>query len=138
MLIFVCQVPQQIAISANQGPAISKLEGVVTDDWLDRKRFIDNSAFVDVTFWNFDGMFHKTSKEFAINVLSRDIKSETEEFDITDLPLYPIRYASSEVVEALRQRGRMFWKCRFRNYVSLAGEVSEDIQDSVCCTYAFT
>jgi hypothetical protein len=83
-------------------------------------------------------MFHKTSKQFAITDLPRDIKSETEEFAITDLPLYPIEYASSEVAEALRQRGRMFWKCRFRNYVSHAGEMSEDIQDSVCCTYAST
>jgi hypothetical protein len=83
-------------------------------------------------------MFHKTSKEFAITDLSRDVKCETEEFDITDLPLYPIQYASNEVFEALHQRGRMFWKCRFRNYVSLAREMSEDVQDSVCCTYAST
>ncbi|KIL93768.1 hypothetical protein FAVG1_02329 [Fusarium avenaceum] len=130
-LIFARQVPQQIAISTNQGRAISKLEGVVTDDWLNQRQSIDNPAIVDVTFWTFDGMFHKNSKEFAITDLSRDVKSETEEFDITDLPLYPIEYASSEVVEALRQRGRMFWKCRFRNYVSLAGEMSEDTQDSI-------
>jgi hypothetical protein len=133
-----CQVPERIAISTNQGRGISKLEGVVTNGWLKRRRLIDYSAIVDVTFWTFDGMFHKTSRHFAITDLPRDIKSEMEEFDITDLPLYPIEYASSEVAEALRQRGRMFWKCRFRNYVSLAGEMSEDIQDSVCCTHAPT
>ncbi|KAM0289577.1 hypothetical protein ACHAPQ_006901 [Fusarium lateritium] len=123
-------VPNQIAISTYRGRSISKLEGVVTDGWLERRPFLDYSAVVDVTFWTFDGMFHKTSKEFAIIDLPRDIKSETEEFAITDLPLYPIEYASSEVAVALRQRGRMFWKCRFRNYVSLTGEMSEDIQDS--------
>ncbi|KAM0444957.1 hypothetical protein ACHAQK_002495 [Fusarium lateritium] len=128
-------VPKQIAISTKQGRAISKLEGVVTDSWLKRRSFIDYSAIVDVNFWTFDGMFHKTSKEFAITDLPRDIKSETEEFAITDLPLYPIEYASHEVADALRQRGRIYWKCRLRNYVSLAGEMSEDIQDSVCCTY---
>ncbi|KAG5659545.1 hypothetical protein KAF25_002104 [Fusarium avenaceum] len=124
-------VPEQLAISTKQGRAISKLEGVVTDGWLEQQPFIEYSAIVDVTFWTFDGMFHKTSKQFAITDLPRDIKSEAEEFAITDLPLYPIEYASSEVAEALRQRGRMFWKCRFRNYVSLAEDMIEDIQDSI-------
>ncbi|KAH6954262.1 P-loop containing nucleoside triphosphate hydrolase protein [Fusarium avenaceum] len=124
-------VPEQLAISTKQGRAISKLEGVVTDGWLEQQPFIEYSAIVDVTFWTFDGMFHKTSKQFAITDLPRDVKSEAEEFAITDLPLYPIEYASSEVAEALRQRGRMFWKCRFRNYVSLSGDMNEDIQDSI-------
>lgn len=54
-----------------------------------------------------------------------------DEFNITDLPLYPIEYASSEIADALRKRGKMYWKCRFRNYVGLAQETSEEIQDSV-------
>ncbi|KAF4989035.1 hypothetical protein FGRMN_9407 [Fusarium graminum] len=124
-------VPEQMAISTEQGRGISKLQGVVIKDWLDRRPFIDYSAVVSVAYWTFDGTFRKMSREFTITDLPHDMQSETHEFSITDLPLYPMKYASNEVSQALFERGRMFWKCRFRNYVSLSGEISGDIQDSV-------
>ncbi|EGU88897.1 hypothetical protein FOXB_00555 [Fusarium oxysporum f. sp. conglutinans Fo5176] len=124
-------VPNQIAISTEQGRDISKLQGVITQGWLERQPFLDYSAIVNVMFWTFDGTFHKVSKEFSIKDLPITLLAEMEEFNITELPLYPIEYASHETTEGLRKRGRMFWKCRFRNYVGLAQETSEEIQDSI-------
>ncbi|KAF4447967.1 hypothetical protein F53441_8558 [Fusarium austroafricanum] len=124
-------VPDQIAISTEQGRDISKLQGVVTQGWLERRPFLDYSAIVNVTFWTFDGTFRNASKEFSIKDLPITLLAEMEDFSITDLPLYPIEYASDETTEALRKRGRMFWKCRFRNYVGLDQEMSEEIQDSI-------
>ncbi|RGP70042.1 hypothetical protein FSPOR_4334 [Fusarium sporotrichioides] len=124
-------VPDQLAISTEQGRGISKLQGVVTQGWLERQPFLHYSANVDVTFWTFDGTFRKASKEFSIKDIPVMPLDESEEFNITDLPLYPIEYASDEIVDALRKRGKMYWKCRFRNYVGLAQETSEEIQDSI-------
>lgn len=84
-----------------------------------------------MTFWTFNGTFRKASKECSIKDITPTPVDEMDEFNITDLPLYPIEYASSEIADALRKRGKMYWKCRFRNYVGLAQETSEEIQDSV-------
>ncbi|KAF5253481.1 hypothetical protein FANTH_1552 [Fusarium anthophilum] len=124
-------VPDQISISTEQGHDVSKLQGVVTQGWLERQPIPNYLASVDVTFWTFDGTFRLSSKPFAINDLPIALRSETEEFNITELPLYPIAYASHEIAEALRNRGRMFWKCRIRNYVELAEDMSEKVQDSI-------
>ncbi|KAM0296872.1 hypothetical protein ACHAPM_010058 [Fusarium culmorum] len=124
-------VPDQLAISTEQGRDISKLSGAVTQGWLERRPFLDYSAKVNVTFWTFDGTFRKVSKECSIKDITPTPADEMDEFNITDLPLYPIEYASSEIADALRKRGKMYWKCRFRNYVGLAQETSEEIQDSI-------
>ncbi|QPC72221.1 hypothetical protein HYE68_002973 [Fusarium pseudograminearum] len=124
-------VPNQLAISTEQGRDISKLSGAVTQGWLERRPFLDYSAKVNVTFWTFDGTFRKASKECSIKDITPTPADEMDEFNITDLPLYPIEYASGEIADALRKRGKMYWKCRFRNYVGLAQETGEEIQDSI-------
>ncbi|KAF5586166.1 AAA family ATPase [Fusarium pseudocircinatum] len=123
-------VPNQIALSTEQGRDVSKLQGVKIGGWLERQPFPDDSAILDVTFWTFDGTFHKASKKILINDLPIKVRGEMEEFNITELPLYPIEYASNETTKALRSRGRMFWKCRFRNYVGLSQETNDEVQDS--------
>ena len=50
-----------------------------------------------------------------------------EPFEICDMDLYPIKYAKDGLEDLIRARGRMFWKCRFKNYVFYDGE-SDDIQ----------
>ncbi|SCO50252.1 related to TOB3 (member of AAA-ATPase family) [Fusarium fujikuroi] len=124
-------VPGQIAISTTQGRDISKLQGVAIQGWLIRQPFLDYSAVVDVTFWTFDGTFYKASEMLSIKVLPIRLRDGVEEFDITNLPLYPVDYASHEAIEALRKRGKLFWKCRFRNYVGLSQEANEEVQDSI-------
>ncbi|KAI1061472.1 hypothetical protein LB506_011912 [Fusarium annulatum] len=124
-------VPNQIAISATQGRDTSKLQGVVIQGWFIRQPYIDYSAVVDVTFWTFDGTFRKLSEKLSIQDLPMTLRDEMEEFNITDLPLYPVNYASHEAPEALQRRGRLFWKCRFRHYVALTEETSDDVQDPI-------
>lgn len=62
------------------------------------------------------------------------LPSLEEKFDITDLPIYPSKFANREVFKALRSRGRMFWECRTRKYVSYtnadAADGTQDIADS--------
>ncbi|KAM0247218.1 hypothetical protein ACHAQJ_009950 [Trichoderma viride] len=44
----------------------------------------------------------------------------TEEIPIVNLDVFPLRFASHELCEALELRGNTFWSCRHRRYVSYA------------------
>jgi hypothetical protein len=55
----------------------------------------------------------------------------TEAFNITDLSFYPIKYAKVGLEDALRARGRIFWKCRLRNYISYREEANTGIVQTV-------
>ncbi|KAM0414538.1 hypothetical protein ACHAPT_013618 [Fusarium lateritium] len=125
-------VPDHIVISKRQGNALAKLQGFVAQDWLETHTSnMTFSASIDVSSWSFDGRFRRTLEKLSIY----ELPSETDEFDIIDLPLYPIEFASDTVVKALRKRGQMFWKCRFRNYVLYATEEDDGIQNSVDSRY---
>ncbi|KAI1820846.1 hypothetical protein F4861DRAFT_521315 [Xylaria intraflava] len=83
--------------------------------------------------WDFDGNFQRKDKllEFAIpedtnskvdsanisNANFQDISPE-DGFPIRDLRVYPIRHAPTEIVQKLRKRGKTFWRCRLRGFVS--------------------
>ena len=54
-----------------------------------------------------------------------------EAFDITDLALYPVKFAGKDIENALKARGHMFWKCRQRNYVRSMQVTSDVMQTSV-------
>ncbi|KAF4963425.1 hypothetical protein FSARC_8558 [Fusarium sarcochroum] len=117
-----------LAISKKHGNHISKLQGVEIDDWIERRTNIPYySANINVKSWIFDGSFRQRAETLPI----QDLPSETEQFDITELPLYPVDFASPIVKEALQKRGHMFWKCRSRNYVSCVTEADDELQNSM-------
>lgn len=89
------------------------------------------SASVWTYTWAFDGNFSKDYKYIYIY----DIPSLEEPFDILDLDLYPMDFAGEDEIEALRKRGRMFWKCRTRNYVSIHIESEDGMQNPVSLSY---
>jgi hypothetical protein len=47
------------------------------------------------------------------------------------MSVYPMQYATEDVVLALRQRGKTFWKCRRRNYVCVLGTSDDHLSDAV-------
>jgi hypothetical protein len=63
--------------------------------------------------WEFDGTFFR----YPIT-LRNEWPSRAKQVAITSLPIYPLRYDTKEVEEKLRARGRIFWSCRNRKYVS--------------------
>ncbi|KAF5013004.1 hypothetical protein FDECE_951 [Fusarium decemcellulare] len=121
-------VPGHIVISKLHGDTLEKLQGFVAQGWLETRTSNGNlSASLDVSSWGFDGKFHKTLKKLSIDALP----SQTEEFSIVDLPIYPLEFVTDSIDQVLRKRGQMFWKCRFRKFVSYAREEEEDwIQSS--------
>ncbi|KAI1302934.1 hypothetical protein F5Y03DRAFT_407401 [Xylaria venustula] len=101
-------VPQEICILNAQNRSTSLLEAFTATDWLD----LPNRS-IPGTKWVFDGNFEKSTMRFALD----EPRSYTREFPIRDLSIYPARFANEDDITAIRQRGKMFWKCRRRNYV---------------------
>jgi hypothetical protein len=64
-------------------------------------------------FWGYDGNFFR---EHNITVIKWPSKSNLAA--ITELLLYPIRFATAGIESKLRERGHTFWGCRQRKYVS--------------------
>jgi len=72
-----------------------------------------NASLIEGSSWTFNGTFQNIVEQLPIGHLP----STTEAFNITDLTLYPLEYAGVELKHALRARGEMFWRCRWKNYV---------------------
>lgn len=89
------------------------------------------TGILSVSSWSFDGTFRKSLTSIPLGVLP----SHSKDFSIFDLPIYPIQFASDEVVKAIRNRGKMFWRCRFRNYVSYSSEGDGGIYNTVSCEH---
>ena len=101
--------------------------------------------------WAFDGNFQRIHECLEMELPriedgqnATDIKGKTtvatqgkehrpplEERDISDLNVFPMQYASAELVDKCRRRGKTFWKCRSRNYVSYQVSELESIQNLV-------
>ncbi|KAI1374767.1 hypothetical protein F4677DRAFT_155375 [Hypoxylon crocopeplum] len=68
---------------------------------------------IDCEYWEFDGSFSRQREELTVEINLED-KSELQ---IDELPVKPLSFLG-EVADMLRRRGEMFWKCRFRHFVS--------------------
>ncbi|KKP07337.1 ATPase [Trichoderma harzianum] len=120
-------VPNQIVLMQRRDMDAAQIKAYVLQDWLQRPPQHDSAPTVPVYSWEFDGNFYKSFSDLSIE----DLPSETGNFPITDILVYPIEFASKEVVGALRKRGYMFWKCRARHYVSYNGKTDHAIQSSM-------
>ncbi|KAI1827299.1 hypothetical protein F4861DRAFT_550865 [Xylaria intraflava] len=104
-------VPQEICISNNQGRSAPLLEAFTSTGWMDLA-----SHSIPGAKWTFDGNFQKDNFQ-AILIPP----SHRRKLPIQDLSTYPARFADKGDIEAIRERGKMFWKCRRRNYVCYKG-----------------
>lgn len=125
MLISPVQVPGQILVEPKGGKP-AHLKGFQLKSWLHGQSSRDgDSMSLKVRSWLFDGTFNQVQDVVGIVAPQRS----SDSFDIRDLNFYPTEFSSDEAVANLKGRGRMFWKCRTRNYVfhrELAGDRTED------------
>lgn len=134
------QVPEAVLISKLDGEQHTRIQGAVADSWLSVYRGYFGShepavrqisspvANISILQWSFDGNFQQDSHIFRIKNMPR--KKETE-IDITELEVYPVRFAEPSVVQTLKERGKMFWKCRQRRYVCYNDTVEDTINIAV-------
>jgi hypothetical protein len=82
--------------------------------------------------WNFDGDFKRVegSVMLRLSQSSVDDADGAKEWDMHDLDVYPLRFAPQPLIQKLRRRGMMFWKCRKRCLVSYH-ESNDKTQDQV-------
>ena len=106
---------------------------------------------VDAWHWAFDGNFQRVRDDLELKLPAiedgenaTDVKGKTAvttqgkenkprlgERNISDLNVFPMQFASAELVEKCRQRGKTFWKCRTRKYVSYQDSGMESFQNLV-------
>lgn len=70
---------------------------------------------VDAWSYGYNGDFYQLMRRFNIQL---DADTPNAEIPIVDLDVFPLRFASQELLEALKRRGKTFWNCRNGKYVS--------------------
>lgn len=106
---------------------------------------------IEVWHWAFDGNFQRkyTSLELKFPINDEDSDDtpverdklnaqttngdafESSEKSISELNVFPRRFAPDAIVNTLRRRGRTFWACRVRRLVSYQGDETEMAENSV-------
>lgn len=76
-------------------------------------RIVGRSLVLNLWSWGFDGHFYKQSKEFQFHW-----PSSSDTIPISELQAYPLRYNRTGLEKRLRRRGRIFWTCRWKRFVS--------------------
>ena len=105
---------------------------------------------IKVWYWDFDGNFQRQQKDLSLEIPDAELgenerilkakvkakdtgkktKIDMAETSIFDLNVFPMRFASAEIIDKCRRRGKTFWKCRTCAYVSYQG-TERDIQNMV-------
>lgn len=75
---------------------------------------LNDTLQVSCWTWAFDGKFYQKLTEFRILWPS----DNNDTVAIKDLQIFPLQYAGGGLEDELRTRGEIFWKCRFRKFVS--------------------
>lgn len=149
--------PKDILVSTKNKEHI----GYVAKEWPVRGQNIrDASPFwhIGAQTWGFDGDFYKIvtklrfempesqhsqeSKSLRLDHLLDELnrlpsynnsdKDPEKEYAITDLAVYPVKYAPDHIVRKLQRRGEIFWKFRTQQYVSYQATEEENFQTMVC------
>ena len=118
-------------ISTINGDSAADIEAYTTLNWLMTQGSTRNGPFIgliDVSHWVFDGNFQRNKHHLLINPLP----SAAGAYPISSLSVFPMQYARKEMVQTLRRRGKMFWKCRKQNYIFFTGFMDEGAQTVVC------
>ncbi|KAH7151005.1 hypothetical protein DER46DRAFT_628894 [Fusarium sp. MPI-SDFR-AT-0072] len=107
-------------------------KGLITLEYLEYiyKRYpqSDDSqlSMIRAASWSYDGTFKEI--EDVLSITSPDL---THELKIESLSYYPQQFASADLSQLLLDRGKMFWQCRKRKYVSTSEIGGDGLQNSL-------
>lgn len=81
--------------------------------------------------WGFDTTFKRQYEDLIIRFprSKPDNSFHIRPIRIEELDVFPLRFATEELVEKLKHRGKMFWRCRERclvSYIEQEGEVADN------------
>ncbi len=106
---------------------------------------------VSAWHWAFDANFQRQHRSLELEIpAAEDEENDTDingkkrveaqgerpkksigEKNISDLNVFPMQFASAEIVDKCRRRGKTFWKCRTRGYVSYQDTERDSIHNLV-------
>ena len=93
--------------------------------------------------WGFDGSFYRAYEDLRFELGPNDNPPNGDEAEssgqlrgkpITELKVFPLKYAPKKLVDTLRRRGETIWKCRVRNLVSYKADAQEQLDNSMVCS----
>jgi hypothetical protein len=98
-------------------PEVEKRWSSKSKDLKDPAIILETRMKIDVTTWQYDGVFQCSTLEKQISYTS----DSDEPFIIRSLPIYPVAFAGDQLKTGLKRRGEKFWKRRRRSYVCYNG-----------------
>ncbi|KAI9687859.1 MAG: hypothetical protein M1822_001940 [Bathelium mastoideum] len=137
--VHVERVSRTVAEAQKKGAPMSLYGSRAASKRMANDTVVVHNFSIQAWFWDFDGNFQRKDEllKFSIQAEEKQAKlsksSESrgyvkspEEADqandegvpIDGLTVFPISFASPGVITQLRQRGKVFWQCRVRRYVS--------------------
>ena len=80
--------------------------------------------------WNYryDGFFFKQHLSLKIEL---KVKQSDDEVRVQDMEIFPLKFATLQLRQQLERRGRTFWSCRQKKFISYKVEKNESLI-SVC------
>ncbi|KAI0892965.1 hypothetical protein F4806DRAFT_488633 [Annulohypoxylon nitens] len=102
---------------------------------------------IDAWNWVFDGKFQRRQGVLKFYVRDSAVASEItsaatestsgiasgEDFTpITELEVFPVLHAPKELFDRLQQRGKTFWRCRIRGFVSYQEDANNSKNNLIC------
>lgn len=134
------KIPGGILISKDEDDR-TRIQGAVAESWLsvwrDSSETPESAArrpvgSINCLRWSFDGNFQRDTGSLRIKNIPSD---KEKEIKITNLDVYPSRFAEPDILQKLRARGDMFWKCRKRRYVCYDDAVDDTMNMAVSGTW---
>ncbi len=136
------------ATTSGNGTALSLYGSQDAEARMAINKVIANVCKVSAWHWDFDGIFQRRhnwveselpavedDKNVAdvkgksmVTTQGKEHKPGLREKKISDLNISPMRFASAEIVDKCRRRGKTFWECRTRSFVSYQENGKESIQ----------
>ncbi|KAI1390037.1 uncharacterized protein F4822DRAFT_400596 [Hypoxylon trugodes] len=75
--------------------------------------------------WEYDGTFRSSEKALEFTYWT---SSPDEKLKITDLEIFPLKYATETIRAALQRRGETYWKCRGQKLVDYQSEPKDEME----------
>ena len=145
------KISRMQAHSSGNGPGLSLYGSQDADKRMAADKVTVHVCRVSAWRWAFDGNFQRihdnlelelpaieqgenapdVKGKITVAAQGKEHKPRLGERNISDLNVFPMQFASAELVEKCRRRGKTFWKCRTRNYVSYQDSGMESIQNLV-------
>jgi hypothetical protein len=90
------------------------------------RKFLRYEWMIPVWHWRFDGDFEMTQTQLTLRMKST---YEEEAVNINELNILPLEHGPRRWRKQLETRGEMFWKLRFKKFVSYSGHARGELNN---------